>query len=130
MTTQRDATRPAAPNTLGRQFAVRDLDRVWAGDVTACWTGEGWLYLAGLLDLGSRRVVGWATSATLDQAVTLTALRRALAQRQPAIGLLHHSDRGTHYTGEKYQALLATRGLAVSMSRRGDCWDSEILCTA
>lgn len=126
-TTQSDATRPAAPNILGRRFAVRELDRVWAGDVTACWTGEGWVYLAVLLDLGSRRVVGWATSAVLDQALTRTALRRALVQRQPSAGLLHHSDRGTSYTGVDYQAMLAAQGIAVSMSRRGDCWDNAVL---
>lgn len=126
-TTQSDATRPAAPNTLGRQFAVQDMNRVWVGDVTACWTGEGWLYLAALLDLGSRRVVGWATSALLDQALTRTALRRALAQRQPALGLLHHSDRGTQYTGAEYQATLSAAGCAVSMSRRGDCWDNAVM---
>ena len=126
-TTQSDATRPAAPNILARRFAIRELDRVWVGDVTACWTGEGWLYLAALLDLGSRRVVGWTTSATLDQTLTRTALRRALAQRRPAPGLLHHSDRGTHYTGTEYQTLLAAAGLAVSMSRRGDCWDNAVV---
>lgn len=125
-TTRSDATRPAAPNTLNRRFAVRELDRVWAGDVTACWTGEGWLYLAALLDLGSRRVVGWTTSATLDQALTRAALRRALVQRRPAPGLLHHSDRGTSYTGEEYRTTLAAAGLAVSMSRRGDCWDNAV----
>jgi putative transposase len=127
VTTQSAATCPPAPNTLGREFTVRELNRVWAGDVTACWTGEGWLYLAALLDLGSRRVVGWATSGTLDQALTQAALRRALVQRQPAAGVLHHSDRGTHYTATEYQAALAAAGLAVSMSRRGDCWDNAVL---
>lgn len=126
-TTHSDATRPAAPNTLGRRFTVRELNRVWAGDVTACWTGEGWLYLAALLDLGSRRVVGWATSGTLDQALTQAALRRALVQRQPAAGLLHHSDRGTPYTAAEYQAALSVAHVAVSMSRRGDCWDNAVL---
>ena len=126
-TTQRDATRPAAPNTLGRQFAVRAVNRVWAGDVTACWTAEGWLYLAALLDLGSRRVVGWATSGTLDQTLTQAALRRALVQRQPAAGLLHHSDRGTPYTAVAYQAALTAAHVAVSMSRPGDCWDNAVM---
>lgn len=127
VTTRRDATHPAAPNTLGRQFAVRELNRVWAGDVTACWTGEGWLYLAALLDLGSRRVVGWATSGTVDQTLTQRALRRALVQRQPAAGLLHHSDRGTPYTAEEYRAALSTAHVAVSMSRPGDCWDNAVM---
>ncbi len=126
-TTRSDATRPPAPNTLGRRFAVREVNRVWAGDVTACWTGEGWLYLAALLDLGSRRVVGWATSGTLDQTLTQAALRRALVQRQPAAGLLHHSDRGTPYTAAEYQAALTGAHVAVSMSRRGDCWDNAVM---
>lgn len=126
-TTQRDLTQPAAPNRLGRQFRVGAVNQVWAGDVTACWTHEGWLYLAAVLDLGSRRVVGWATSATLDQALTLAAWRQALDHRQPAPGLLHHSDRGTSYTGEAYRAALARAGVVVSMSRRGDCWDNAVV---
>ena len=119
--------KPPAPKTLGRRFQVRELTRVWAGDVTACWTQEGWLYLAALLDLGSRRVVGSATSATLDQELTLTAWRQAVAHRRPAVGLLHHSDRGTSYTGEAYRAAFAGVGIAVSMSRPSDCWDNAVL---
>jgi putative transposase len=126
-TTQSDGRQPPAPNRLGRQFGVRALNQVWAGDVTACWTGEGWLYVAALLDLGSRRVVGWAARATIDQALTRTALERALTLRQPDPGLLHHSDRGSTYTGADYQAALATAGLTVSMSRRGDCWDNAVV---
>ncbi len=118
VTTRRDATHPAAPNTLGRQFAVREVNRVWAGDVTACWTSEGWLYLAALLDLGSRRVVGWATSGTLDQTLTQRALRRALVQRQPA---------ATPYTAAEYRAALRAAHVAVSMSRPGDCWDNAVM---
>ncbi len=125
-TTHADATRPVAPNVLDRQFQVAALNRVWVGDVTACWTAEGWLYLAAVLDLGSRRVVGWATSATADQTVTGTALHRALVVRQPAPGLVHHSDRGSHYTGADYQAILAAHGLTISMSRKGDCWDNAV----
>ena len=120
-TTQSPPTGPAAPNTLARCFSVRERDRVWAGDVTACWTSEGWLYVAVLLDLASRRLVGWATSGTLDQELTRTALWRGLAQRRPGPGLLHHSDRGTHYTGVDYQQALAAAGITISMSRRGDC---------
>lgn len=129
-TTQRDTQHAVAPNRLARQFQVAEsasaLNRVWVGDVTACWTGEGWLYVAVVLDLGSRRVVGWATSPTNDQALTEVALHRALVRRQPTAGLLHHSDRGSSYTGATYQHLLAAQGLAVSMSRTGNCWDSEI----
>lgn len=123
-------TPPAAPNQLARQFAVTTqaagLDRVWVGDVTACWTAEGWLYLAAVLDVGSRRVVGWATSATPDQALTQMALQRALIWRQPAPGLLHHSDRGSHYTGAEYQQLLAAHQLTVSLSGPGACWDNAV----
>jgi putative transposase len=125
-TTQVVASRPAAPNVLARQFQPGRLNRVWVGDLTACWTVEGWLYVAVLLDLGSRRVVGWAASALADQALTLTALQRALVVRRPAPGLLHHSDRGTHYTGAGYQAALAAHGLTPSMSRVGECWDNAV----
>jgi len=125
-TTCADRTQPVAPNRLARRFQLRDLNQVWASDVTACWTGEGWLYLAIVLDLGSRRVIGWAMSRAADQALTLTALTRALALRQPAAGLLHHSDRGVQYTGTGYQALLAAHGVTVSMSRTGDCWDNAV----
>ena len=121
-TTQADATRPVAPNVLARQFHVAGLNRAWVGDVTACWTREGWLYVAVLLDLGSRRVVGWTTSAVADQALTLAALHRALVVRPPPPGLVHHSDQGAHYTGAEYQATLAAHGLTVSMSRKGNCW--------
>jgi putative transposase len=129
-TTQREARHAVAPNRLARQFQVAEsasaLNRVWVGDVTACWTGEGWLYVAAVLDLGSRQVVGWATSATNDQALTGAALQRALVRRQPVPGLLHHSDRGSSYTGATYQQLLAAHGLVVSMSRTGNCWDNAV----
>lgn len=87
---------------------------------------EGWLYLAVLLDLGSRRVVGWATSPRLERSLVLAALRQALALRQPGTELLHHSDRGTQYVSLEYQAVLAARGIRVSLSRRGDCWDNAV----
>jgi transposase InsO family protein len=125
-TTPAAAPRPAAPNVLARQFQPGRLNRVWVGDLTACWTLEGWLYLAVLLDLGSRRVVGWAASALADQGLTLATLQRALVVRRPAPGLVHHSDRGTHYTGAGYQAALAAQGLTPSMSRRGECWDNAV----
>ena len=127
VTTQRDPRQAPAPNRLARQFAVAQPNRVWATDVTYCWTNEGWLYLAVLLDLASRRVVSWAAAPRLDRHLVLTALDRALARRRPAPGLLHHSDRGGEYTSGDYQARLAAHGIICSMSRRGDCWDNAVV---
>ncbi len=126
VTTQADGT-PPAPNRLARRFRVAQLNRVWASDVTACRTRQGWLYLAVVLDLASRRVIGWAARATVGQELTLPALQQALRRRVPDGALLHHSDRGMHYTGTSYQRVLAARGIAVSMSRRGDCWDNAVV---
>jgi len=126
VTTQADGT-PPAPNRLGRRFQVATLNQVWASDVTACWTAQGWCYVAVVLDLASRRVIGWAAGATPGQELTLPALRQALAHRTPPAGLLHHSDRGMHYTGTSYQRLLAAHGGIASMSRRGDCWDNAVV---
>jgi putative transposase len=128
-TQSRPGTAPA-PNRLGRRFAVTQVpgrDRVWLADATACWTAQGWLYLAVVLDLASRRVVGWAAGASLDQTLTGQALERALLVRRPPAGLLHHSDQGSHYTGAAYQALLARQHCVVSYSRRGDCWDNAVV---
>jgi transposase InsO family protein len=102
-------------------------DRAWAADVTYVPTREGWLYLAVLLDLYSRRVVGWAMSERNDEALTLSALQMALDQRRPSPGLVHHSDRGTTYASGTYQDVLATHGLVCSMSRKGDCWDNAVV---
>ena len=123
-----DVTRPA--NRLARRFAVATvpgLNRIWVADATACWTHQGWLYLAVVLDLASRRVVGWATGPTLDQLLTRQALTRALLLRQPGPGWLHHSDQGTAYTATAYQALLSRHHAAVSFSRRGNCWDNAVV---
>lgn len=114
-------------NLLGRNFEVPEADRVWAGDVTYIPTREGWFYLAVLLDLYSRRVVGWAMSAHNDEALTLAALQMALDQRQPEPGLLHHSDRGTTYASGAYQDALEQNGIICSMSRKGNCWDNAVV---
>lgn len=129
VTTQARHLAPVAPNTLARQFAVPTIagvNHVWAADITYLWTREGWLYLAIVLDLGSRRVVGWAMHPTLEQALTRDALAMALTHRQPPAGLLHHSDRGVQYAAAEYQALLAAHGARASMSRPGDCWDNAV----
>ena len=117
------------PNRLARQFAVGPgtaCDRVWVSDITYVPTQGRWLYLAVVLDLASRRVVGWAMRDSLEEQLTLDALAMALGQRHPAPGLLHHSDRGSHYASHAYRALLATHGITPSMSRPGDCWDNAV----
>lgn len=124
VTTDSNHQRPIAPNVVARNFQVEALDRAWAGDITYLATAEGWLYLAVLLDLCSKRVVGWAMSEELDTRIALAALRMALEQRQPGPGLVHHTDRGVQYASEAYTAALAANGLVPSMSRRGNCWDN------
>jgi transposase InsO family protein len=118
---------PTAPNLLARNFQVAARDRVWAADVTYLPTREGWLYLAVVLDLYSRRVVGWAFSEHNDEQLTLSALRLAVEQRRPKPGLLHHSDRGSTYASGTYQDVLARHGFACSMSRKGNCWDNAVV---
>lgn len=127
VTTQSDHRHPVAPNVLDRQFAVPHPNHVWSADITYVPTGAGWLYLAVVLDLASRRVVGWALRRTLERELVIAALQQALAQRQPSGALLHHSDRGSQYACGEYRDLLAQRGIAVSMSRRGDCWDNAVV---
>lgn len=116
-----------AANELQRQFQVAVPDCCWAGDITYIWTQEGWLYLAVLLDLCSRRIVGWAVSNRLTEELTLKALDQALAHRRPSAGLLHHSDRGSQYAARGYRQRLTKHGLRASMSRRGDCWDNAVV---
>ena len=127
VTTRSARGHAVAPNHLDRCFKVETRDTVWGGDITYLPTGEGWLYLAVLMDLCSRRIVGWSLKERLTGELTLEALDRALEVRQPPPGLLHHSDRGCQYTAEDYQARLRSRGFMVSMSRRGDCWDNAPL---
>ena len=117
---------PVAPNLLGRDFKTHAPDVVWVTDITYLWTGEGWLYLAAILDLYSRRVIGWAMSAQLTRQLALDALDMALVHRRPSAGLVHHSDRGCQYASHDYQRELGKRGLICSMSRKGDCWDNAV----
>jgi putative transposase len=124
VTTDSSHGEAVAPNVLDRAFQVENLDTVWVGDITYIATREGWLYLAILLDLCSRRVVGWSTSQSLAEELTLEALDRALLERRPQAGLLHHSDRGSQYASYEYQKKLKQRGVVPSMSRKGNCWDN------
>ena len=129
VTTQSNHREPVAANTLERRFAPatwRERDRAWVADITYLRTLQGWLYLAVVLDLASRRVVGWCVDAGLGQSLALCALQRALTLRRPAPGLLHHSDRGVQYASAAYQALLHAHGATSSMSRVGNCWDNAV----
>jgi putative transposase len=115
-----------APNLLARQFDVAQPDTVWVGDITYVWTAEGWEYLAVLLDLQSRKVVGWAMQSRMDAALVQAALGMALGRRRPSAGLIHHSDRGSQYACHAYQNLLAEHGICCSMSRKGECLDNAV----
>jgi transposase InsO family protein len=128
VTTNSAHQEPVAPNLVARHFDVADhaVDQTWAADITYIPTGEGWLYLAVLLDLASRRVVGWALSSRITQDLTVSALRMALLHRG-ARGVVHHSDRGVQYASHAYQQLLASAGCKTSMSRVGDCWDNAVV---
>ena len=125
-TTDSKHTSPIAPNILAREFAAPAPNRVWVTDVTAIWTLEGWLFLAVILDLYSRRVVGWSVSISNDTMLALAALQAAIAARRPPAGLVHHSDRGSPYASQDYRAALSRHGLVASMSRKGDCWDNAV----
>jgi transposase InsO family protein len=125
-TTDSKHTNPIAPNIVAREFVVPAPNQVWVTDVTAIWTLEGWLFLAVILDLYSRRVVGWSASLSNDTALALAALQAALTARRPPAGLVHHSDRGSPYASEDYRRALSQHGLVASMSRKGDCWDNAV----
>ena len=125
-TTVVDPRATAAPNQLARQFRPAVPNAVWAADITALSTAEGWLYLSVLIDLYSRRVVGWAVAASLETPLVLAAWHQAIARRGRA-PRLHHSDRGTQYTSGAYQAALQARGTTCSMSRPGNCYDNAVV---
>jgi putative transposase len=105
---------------------VGAIDQVWAADITYLWTEEGWLYLAVVADLGSRRIVGWKTQDTLHLSLAQRAMEEAIWKRRPGPGLIHHSDRGVHYTAPQYRSMLAQHQIISSMSRKGDCWDNAV----
>mgnify|MGYP001231286972 CR=1 FL=1 len=126
VTTDSRKTKRIAPNLLARNFVAERPNQVWVTDVTALWTLTGWVYLAAIIDLFARRVVGWELSESNDTALALAALERAVENRQPPPGLLHHSDRGSPYGSDNYIAALERIGALRSMSRKGDCWDNAV----
>jgi transposase InsO family protein len=118
---------PVAPNTLNRQFWAEGPNEKWVGDITYLKTAEGWLYLAVVLDIYSRKVVGWAMDKHMEEGLVASALQMATTHRQPGKGVLHHTDRGSQYAAHDYQKLLGTHGMQVSMSRKGDCYDNAVM---
>ena len=127
ITTDSNHKLPVAPNLLNRQFEVERPDTVWCTDITYLWTLQGWLYLAVVLDLYSRKIVGWAMSNRMAAPLVKEALSMAYWRRKPGKNLIHHSDRGSQYAGNKYQELLEQYGMVCSMSRKGDCWDNAVV---
>ena len=125
-TTDSNHAFPIFENLLHRDFYVDEPNRIWVTDITYVWTREGWLYLAAIVDLYSRAVVGWAMSETIDRTLCLNALTMAVIARRPGPGLVHHSDRGSQYASGDYQRALKDNKMFCSMSRKGDCWDNAV----
>ena len=115
---------PIAPNLLDRSFSTTAPNQVWLADITYIETDQGWLYLAAVMDLYSRRIVGWAMADHLRASLPLAALRMAISAQRPGVGLIHHSDRGVQYASADYRKLMQSAGLRASMSRKGDCYDN------
>jgi putative transposase len=124
VTTDSAHVNPITPNLLNRDFAPKGPNQLWAGDITYIPTAGGWLYLAVLIGLWSRRIAGFAMSANIDKQLVLDAFREAEGQRKPARGLVHHTDRGSQYTSGEYRTMLEDAGVVISMSCKGNCWDN------
>jgi transposase InsO family protein len=123
-TTNSKHDQPVHPNLLARNFTASAPNQVWTGDITYIATAEGWLYLAVVIDLFSRRVIGWAFNNRIDTALVIQAVQMAITSRKPRPGLIFHSDRGSQYASHLFQEVLSGSGLRPSMSRKGDCWDN------
>ena len=125
LTTDSKHQYPIAENILNRDFSPLKPNQSWGADITYLWTQEGWVYLAIVIDLYSRRVVGWSMDRHMEQSLVIRALIMAINLRKPPEGLIHHSDRGSQYCSKAYQALLAQHQMTASMSRKGNCWDNS-----
>lgn len=127
VTTDSNHNQPIYPNLLDRQFSPEEPDRTWVTDMTYIWTFEGWIYLATVMDLFSRKIIGWALAESMTKELPLLALDRALSSRNPTEKLIHHSDRGSQYTSKEYIARLEESNIQISMSRRGNCYDNACM---
>lgn len=126
-TTNSEHNLPLKDNLLNRYFNVKEPDRAWASDITYIPTAEGWLYLAVIIDLYSRKVVGWSMDKRMNKELVIRALEMAIKNRKPSRGLIFHSDRGSQYASYEFQKILCKRGIRSSMSRKGDCWDNAVV---
>ena len=126
-TTNSKHTLPIYPNLLDQQFKVECPGKAWVADITYIWTSEGWLYLATIMELFSRRIIGWAMSDRMTKELVIIALKRAIRTQTPTPGLIHHSDRGSQYASKEYQQILQNSGIATSMSRKGNCYDNACI---
>lgn len=127
VTTNSNHKQPVFDNLLERQFDVEQPDQAYVADITYIWTQEGWLYLAVVIDLYSRKVVGWSMGSRMKAQLVCDALKMAIWQRQPGAGVIHHSDRGSQYASKELRRLMKTNGIRGSMSRKGDCWDNAVV---
>ena len=127
VTTNSNHQQPVFDNVLSRDFDAQKPDQAYVSDITYIWTQEGWLYLAVVIDLFSRKVVGWSMSSRMSAQLVCDALTMALWQRKPKAGLIHHSDRGSQYASRQFRQLLAQYKVTGSMSRKGDCWDNAVV---
>lgn len=118
---------PVAKNLLDREFTVNESNKVWCADITYLWTHEGWLYLAAVMDLYNRQIIGWSMGNRINRELVIEALKMAICRKNPSSGLLCHSDQGKQYCSKDYQDLLKAHGMICSMSRKGDCWDNAVI---
>jgi len=126
VTTNSKHNLPVSPNLLVRDFKVSEPDKVYVSDITYIWSSEGWMYLAVVLDLFSREVIGWSMSRRIDSNLVQEALKMAVLIRRPSSGLIFHSDRGSQYCSHNFRAMLNRYNIVSSMSRKGDCWDNAV----
>jgi transposase InsO family protein len=127
VTTDSAHTKPIAPNRLGRRFDDWNINQAWVGDITYVATDEGWLYLACIMDLASRRIVGWSMNERIKADLVCEALKSAYWRRKPPEGLIMHSDRGSQYASNQHRRLIQDYGMIQSMSRRANCWDNAVM---